>query len=281
MIPNKDSNTVYLSSILNTDKRFEKNGTTLTSVLDKHAIPYAYLDATKDIWCRDYMPIQIDVNKLVQFRFDPSYLKGYQELQSDPKVVCAANNIHPEFSTINLDGGNVVQWSDKAIISDRIFDENPEYTNKNELISELEKCLGVEVIIIPQIKSDMTGHVDGMLRFVDENVVVGNDRTWEDEDWSKEINKILKEKNIDYIDIPFLDHKIKNNSIHAIGCYVNYLEVGNLIILPIFEVENNQDQAVYDQMTSIFPDRIIETINFNDVGRYGGLLNCVTWNIKR
>ncbi|TVQ76095.1 MAG: hypothetical protein EA358_10170, partial [Flavobacteriales bacterium] len=226
MIPNKDTNTVYLSKLLLSDKRFEANCGALTKILNKHAIPYEFLDATKDIWCRDYMPIQIDVNKLVQFRFEPSYLKDYQELQSDPKVVCAANNIHPQFSTINLDGGNVVQWRDKAIISDRIFDENPEYTNKSKLISDLVKLLDVEVIIVPQIKSDMTGHVDGMLRFVDGNTVLGNDRAMENKYWRQGINKVLKEKNIDYIDIPFLDHKIKNNSIHSIGCYVNYLEVG-------------------------------------------------------
>jgi len=61
---------------------------------------------------------------------------------------------------------------------------------------------------------------------------------------------------------------------------VNYLEVDNLIVIPIFETEKNKDQEVYDKFRMIFPDRKIETINYNEIGFYGGLLNCTTWTIK-
>ena len=226
------------------------------------------------------MPIQIDKEKFVQFRYEPSYLKDDLELQSDPKEVCKANNIKPQFSKINLDGGNVVNWSDRAIITDRVFDENPEYLSKNKLIAEIEKLLEVEIIVIPQIKSDMTGHADGMVRFVDRNTLLGNNREQEYKYWKNGINKILKEKGIEYIDIPFLDHKEKNYPDHAIGCYVNYLEVENLIVIPIFETEKNKDQEVYDKFKEIFPNRKIETINYNEIGFFGGLLNCTTWTIK-
>jgi agmatine deiminase len=280
MIAGKATDTVYFSEILLTDKRFTKTFNALTKLLGKHSIKYDFLKATKDIWCRDYMPIQIERGKFVQFRYEPSYLKDDLELQSDPKKVCKANNIKPQFSKINLDGGNVVNWSDRAIITDRVFDENLEYSSKNKLIAEIEKLLDVEIIVIPQIKSDMTGHADGMVRFVDRNTVLGNDREKEFKYWKNGINQILKEKGIEYIDIPFLDHKEKKYPDHAIGCYVNYLEVENLIVLPIFETEKNKDQEVYDKFREIFPDREIETINYNEIGFYGGLLNCTTWTIK-
>lgn len=280
MIAGKATDTVHFSEILLTDKRFTKTCNALTELLEKHSIKYDFLKATKDIWCRDYMPIQIEKGKFVQFRYEPSYLKDDLELQSDPKEVCKANSIKPQFSKINLDGGNVVNWSDRAIITDRVFDENPEYSSKNKLIAEIEKLLDVEIIVIPQIKSDMTGHADGMVRFVDRNTVLGNDRENEFKYWKNGINQILKEKGIEYIDIPFLDHKEKKYPDHAIGCYVNYLEVENLIVLPIFETEKNKDQEVYDKFREIFPDRKIETINYNEIGFYGGLLNCTTWTIK-
>jgi len=280
MVTGKESNTVYFSENLLTDKRFKKTCNALIELLEKHLIKYDFLKATKDIWCRDYMPIQIEKGKFVQFRYEPSYLKDDLELQSDPTEVCKANNIKPQFSKINLDGGNVVNLSDRAIITDRVFDENPEYASKNKLIAEIEKLLEVEIILIPQIKSDMTGHADGMVRFVDKNTVLGNDREKEFKYWKSGINQILKEKGIEYIDIPFLDHKEKKYPDHAIGCYVNYLEVENLIVLPIFETEKNKDQEVYDKFREIFPDRKIETINYNEIGFYGGLLNCTTWTIK-
>jgi agmatine deiminase len=226
------------------------------------------------------MPIQIEKGKFVQFRYEPSYLEENLELQSDPKEVCKANNIQPEFSNINLDGGNVVNWSDRAILTDRVFDENPD-TSKTKLISEIEELLKVEIIVIPQIKSDMTGHSDGLVRFIDRNTILGNDREKDFKYWKNGINKVLKENGIDYVDIPFLDHKEKKYPDHAIGCYVNYLEVGNLIVLPIFEIENNKDKEVYDQFRQIFPNRKIETMNYNEIGFLGGLLNCTTWTILK
>ena len=262
------------------NKRFTKTCNALTELLEKHSIRYGFLKATNDIWCRDYMPIQLEKEKFVQFRYEPSYLRDHLNLQSDPKEVCKANNIKPQFSKINLDGGNVVNWSDRAIITDRVFDENPEYLNKNKLIAEIESLLEVEVIVIPQIISDMTGHADGMVRFVNGNTVLGNDREQEFKYWKNGINKVLKEKGIDYIDIPFQDHKEKKHPDHAIGCYVNYLEVQDLIVLPIFETKENKDQEVYDKFKEIFPDRKVETINYNEIGLHGGLLNCTTWTIK-
>ena len=280
MIIGKETNTVYFSEQLRSDRRFTNTCNVLTELLAKHAIKYAFLKATRDIWCRDYMPLQIEEEKFVQFRYEPSYLKDELSLQSNPNEVCKANNIQPRFSKINLDGGNVVNWSDRAIISDRVFRENPDYGSKTKLIDELEKLLEVEIIVIPQINLDMTGHVDGMMRFVDKNTILGNDREQEFKYWKNGVNKVLKEKGIDYIDIPFLEHKDRKYPNHAIGCYVNFLEVQDLIVLPIFETVKNRDQEVYDKFKDIFPNRRIETINYNEIGLHGGLLNCTTWTIK-
>lgn len=280
MIPDKQKNSVYLSKKLLSDQRFTEICNTLNALLDKNEIRHGFIEATKDIWCRDYMPIQTEKGKFVQFRYEPSYLKKALKLQSDPKEICKANNIKPQFSKINLDGGNIVNWSDKAIITDRVFDENPEYKSRTKLILEIENLIEVEIIVIPQIKSDMTGHADGLVRFVDRNTILGNDRGQEYKYWKNGINKILKEHGIDYIDIPCLDYKEKKYPDHSIGCYVNYLEVQNLIVIPIFEVENNKDRDVYDLFKQIFPSRKIETINYNSIGFLGGLLNCTTWTIE-
>ena len=60
------------------------------------------------------------------------------------------------------------------------------------------------------------------------------------------------------------------------------IDVGNLSVkpAPIFEVKNNQDNEVYELFKQIFPDRKIETLNFNSVGLFGGVLNCTTWTIN-
>ena len=64
------------------------------------------------------------------------------------------------------------------------------------------------------------------------------------------------------------------------GTYVNYLETANLIIMPVFEVSGNRDAEAYDVMKRTFPDRVIETVNINEIGIEGGLLNCISWTIN-
>src|SRR5947208_3361278 len=42
------------------------------------------IPGTADIWCRDYMPIQLDENSFCQFMYAPDYLRNYQHLVTSP-----------------------------------------------------------------------------------------------------------------------------------------------------------------------------------------------------
>ena len=275
----KGKEVVYLSGLL--EEQFPECFNRLTSILKKHSVEFRLLKGTKDIWCKDYMPIQTESGKLIQFRYEPSYLKGnkeWEDSRSDVREVCRLNGFEPVFSNINLDGGNVLLCSGRAIVSDRIFTENPEYTDKEQLVKDLSELLEAEVIIIPTQNDDMTGHADGMVRFVDHDTLLGNNRSDEYKYWTNGIEKVLKDYSLKYIDVPFFySYKDSKHPDHAIGVYVNYLEVGNLIVLPVFEVEGNKDEEAIAAFKQIFPDKIIETINFNDVALEGGVLNCTTW----
>ncbi|GHU59005.1 hypothetical protein FACS189411_15310 [Bacteroidia bacterium] len=283
LITNEDmSNTVFLSELLM--NRYPKTCKTLIDILSKHNISHKFIKATKDIWCRDYMPIPSANGKLVQFRYDPSSLKGKEEWEasrSDPKEICRVNGINTHSSDINLDGGNVLRCSDRVIISDRVYYENPEYTDKAVLIADIKSLLEVnEIIVIPSQKSDLTGHADGMVRFVDRDTILGNDRKLDFRNWADGINRVLTKHHLKYIDIPFFEYRDRNHPYNAVGIYVNYLEIKNLIVLPIFEVPDNKDNEVVELFKKIFPDRAIETINYTDVALEGGLLNCTTWTLN-
>lgn len=277
----KRPNTVYISKLLK--ERYPKAASDLLAILKKHDVTTKELVGTKDIWCRDYMPVQNSEGELIQFTYNPSYLRGKQEWEdsrSDVRKVCAANGISPIFSDINIDGGNVVLFGDKAIFTDRIFEENPDYS-RDKLISSLESVLKAKVIIIPAIKTDVTGHADGMVRFVDNDTILGNDRSIDYKYIRDGINKVCSENRLRYQDVPFFTPKYdRKHKMSAIGIYVNFLEVDDLIVLPQFNVEGNRDDEALKCFREIYPDRIIETIDYNEVALEGGLLNCTTWTIN-
>jgi agmatine deiminase len=279
MITDNQTNIVYFSKLLKAWKSFQE----IEIILKKHSINSNVIEDTKDIWARDYMPVQIDTNRFIQFRYVPSYLATDLHLQSNPQAVCKSNGFTPVYSDINLDGGNIVKWTDKVMLTDRIFSENPQYTNRKQLISEIEKKINAEVFLIPQIKSDITGHVDGLVRFYDEKTIIGNNLKDEYKYWGNAMKKVIQQYGFEYIDMPVFDYKAKykNKRISAIGCYMNYLEVGNLIIFPVFDLEGNKDVEAYDLISGLYPDKIIEGININDIAFEGGLMNCISWNIKQ
>ena len=269
---------VYLSELLKTN--YPETCSRLIKILEKHDVKYAFLKGTKDIWCRDYMPIQTESGKFIQFKYDPSYLKGnkeWEESRSDVKEVCRVNEIDAQFSDINLDGGNVLICDGRAILSNRIFSENPNW-DKEKLVSELSKLLECEIIIIPAENDDMTGHADGMVRFVNRNTILGNKLADEYKYWREGMEKVIEQYGLKYIDVPFFSPKDPKHPHSAIGIYVNYLEVNNLIVLPVFG--RDEDKQAVDVLRQAFPDRVIETIDYNDVAWEGGLLNCTTWVVR-
>lgn len=275
MIPNKETNHVYFSALLK--DRYSKEWGRIEAILKKHKVSYSLLKGTKDIWVRDFMPIQVNENELLSFRYEPSYLSKRKDLKSDPKTVCELNRISTKFSVLNLDGGNVVQWKNKAIVTSRIFRENPK-RNFTSIKRDLGDLLNAEIIIAPDLKEDMTGHVDGHLRFVNKDTLLVNELKHEDRKWVKGFKEMARKHNFNYIEMPWFQTADEES---AIGVYVNYLEIGNLIVFPIFEVKGNRDQEALEVIRQVFPNRKIEPININKIAKEGGLLNCVSWQIKR
>lgn len=283
----KAESTVYLSDKL--PERYPQICKSLTNILKKHNVNYTFIKGTRDIWCRDYMPIQTKSGKLIQFRYEPSYLEGKQEYidsRSDVHEICEKNHLKVEYSDINLDGGNVLICDGRAILSDRIYDENKEYKNRrDDLRKDLAQLLECEeLIIIPSLNKtvDFTGHADGMMRFVnrDKVLVIKYDDKYK-KDWWKNTQRILETNNISYVEVPFFEDELDPQTPDsAIGVYVNYLEVNDLIVLPVFGREE-VDQQVINILKEQFPNKTIEKINYNEIAKKGGLLNCTTWVMRK
>ena len=261
------------SSLLKTNPKYSLPAENLFSVLSDSGEKFTLFDGSKDIWARDYMPVRTKGGKYVSFRYEPSYLVDDPQLRTNYKADIAPHfNLPITYSNINLDGGNVVfsPSRSKAVITDRVFSENPAY-DKNTLLTELENLLEAEIIIIPSLKSDMTGHADGVVRFVNENTVIGNASPYKN-GYEQKVKRALKKHDISVVDFPYFDSK----GISAVGSYLNFLETGKHIFLPVFG--DAQDEAAVKCAKKVFDKEIIP-VNINGIAEEGGVLNCISWEI--
>ena len=263
---------LYFSSLLKADPKYSLSAEILFSALSDNGEKFTLFDGARDIWARDYMPIKTKSGKYISFRYEPSYLANNPQLRTNFKT-----DIAPSFKVdnlvytdINLDGGNVVfsPSKEKVIISDRVYSENPSW-HKAELTAKLAKLLEANVIIIPSLKSDMTGHADGTVRFVNENTVVAN-APLSPFGFETKVKKALQNHGIEVLDFPYFD----SNGDSAVGCYLNYLATEKSIFLPVFGVDT--DNEAIKLAKSIF-DKTIIPVNINEIAKYGGLLNCISW----
>lgn len=268
---------IYFSSLLQTNPTYKPAADRLFAALYSAGVEYQLVDGTHDIWLRDFMPVQIRDGSFVSFRYEPSYLENEPQLRTNFKSDLSLQfSFSVTYSDINLDGGNVVLSPSKeqAIISNRILTENPNYTQA-ELIKTLEQQLKAQVILIPSLKkkNDMTGHADGMVRFVNENTVIGN-YVPSKKGLEQRIQSVLQGYGIDVIDFPYFSSSHDS----AVGCYLNFLETERHIFLPVFG--NELDDKAVASAKEIFAKMIIP-VNVNEIAREGGVLNCISWETKQ
>jgi len=156
-------------------------------------IPYT---ASKTrLWVRDWMPITVDKKgDIAQFRYDPDYLRAprYEKYKPDMMAIWDEMEITPfRYEDIILDGGNVL--TDKkghVYMTDKIFQENPNYP-RELLLANLKHALNARSIeIVHWDKSDMYGHVDGMMAIADDGSLI-TDLSWEYLNFIRVGNKIF------------------------------------------------------------------------------------------
>ena len=155
-----------------------------------------------------------------------------------------------------------------AAFLDRVFSENPERPPA-VLVRELSELLEAEVLIIPSLKSDMTGHADGMARFLDDRTVLCN-RPLSSCGFEQKVKRSLRDYGLDAVDFPF----VPTGRISAVGCYLNYLETEQTVFLPVFGIEQNAEAET--SARQIFHKKIV-TVNIREIAQQGGCLNCISW----
>lgn len=60
--------------------------------------------------------------------------------------------------------------------------------------------------------------------------------------------------------------------------YINYLQMSGLVIVPTFNIV--EDDEAINQLKEVFPNDKILSTDSSEIAKEGGILNCISWNIK-
>lgn len=249
----------------------------ICKLLDKHGIKYGFLRHTKDYWCRDYMPIQVNETKFVQYAYAPDYLQNEKDRRyiTDPTATLHDLNTPTVKTNLIIDGGNVIKCPDKVIMTEKVFCENKNIPS-NKVIAMLEQLFECSVVFLPWDKSETYGHADGIVRWVYGNTVLLT--AYEMSRYFA--NKFLEEleRNFDVIVMKYTTRP--RNREHS-WAYINFLQTKNVIIVPVFNIK--EDEQALQQIEAAFPDYHgrIEPVDISNIISHGGGLNCISWNIKQ
>lgn len=291
-----DTDFVYISDMLK--QVYPQFYNRLCDKLTKMEIPFGELAGTKDIWCRDYMPIQIARNKFIGYKYNPDYLnsddlayphisqfahlKG-RDIITEQNDVWHKNGFQYNLisSDIVLDGGNAVVAGKYIILTDKIYAENNCFTpdQKKELLDKIKSISGLKPIILSWTPKgdDVYGHTDGMVKPLPHN-------TYEyavliSPLFNKERDKLSKELSL-YLNIKEIVFDVRGKDFERYAwAYINFLQVGNKILVPSFGLPC--ENSILSQIRQFFPECIVDTIEMREIANQGGALHCITWNIKK
>jgi agmatine deiminase len=275
---------VYHSRLLKQNYSVTYSG--IDDALIKIGIPYVEIPHTKDVWCRDYMPVISSSGSLIQFVYWPRYLQARKYKDTITPPTCYSKlDFCPRVkeSVIILDGGNIQICGKVGLVTNRVFEDNYWY-DPDDLIEKLKDTLELDKLIsIPVEPGDETGHTDGVVRLIDEKTVFLNDyKNINDlKKYDSVVKTILKKENIDIIPFPY--YPTKNTTFQGMpsaeGVYINYLKINKSILLPIFG--NRNDDIAINTLNSTLPDSIVYPIDCKALASQGGgVINCVSWELS-
>jgi agmatine deiminase len=274
MIPASEANSVYLADLL--EARHPKVFDELRKALTVHGVEVRCLTGVRDQWIRDFAPIQVADNLLVKFRYAPDYLQGHEHLITGDDVVEAFRDLGQcPRSEIILDGGNVVGCRGKAILTNKVYKENPHW-DRPQLRKQLQELLRVDqLIIIPKEPYDPIGHADGMVRFLDERTVLVNDYSVVDPAFGDRLAGVLLKHQLQIEPLPYFHEGRSREGIpSAVGTYINLIQTERVIVAPVYGA--SQDEISLTKLESLFGSMPIISLDCTDLAREGGVLHCVS-----
>jgi len=249
-----------------------------------------------DSWMRDIAPIFYNEDqKLKSISFEFNGYGKYPDYLNDNKIskfISNYLNIPTKISDLVIEGGAITYDDKKNLFSTKnvIFNKNRKQKHNSEyIIKELKLLFDLNYIFLFEnglMEDDTDGHVDNLLCPIGKNQYLiatthKLDPNYEILEKNKsDLIKFFKDTNqtFDLIEVPLPTRKKINNK-NIISSYINFYFSKNKIILPKFNVkEDNEVKLTFEKL---FPNREIIMLETENINYGGGNIHCITMNVPK
>jgi agmatine deiminase len=252
---------------------------TVAEIIDHVPQKNLLVGSVPDIWIRDFAPVRT-VNGNFKFRYLPAYLRQDHARTIEHGFMAWFRSVGLEAEPVDLvlDGGNFVyNGTDSVVITERIVEDNPGYT-RQEIHQRIQSVLQLETVaIIPEGVREKTGHADGMVVWLSEEIL-GVAR-FEEPARSKVLRALDQElSGVELVELPFQPTgEMWEGWESAAGVYVNSLSTEHALYVPQFGLE--ADPLAERAYRSFSANDVIPVKTGREV-RLGGSIHCLTWELS-
>ena len=250
-----------------------------------------WLEGTKDIWCRDYLPVSLGDYRFLSFSYKPDYLNDAPELTTDyrklnhPVLRDYIQNPLGEVQTgLVLDGGNIAICNEEKLIFSTEVAMTANQINDPETLTEM---LGRELPewkwhCFPVLPGDVVAHIDGMLQFMAyPHVALADFEESYPSQFGMIYNVLTRLGFIIHIIPHYETDTIGRDGIpSAEGGYINFVCINGTLLLPQFR---NQDfDAKAAEVAAHLPGvKSVVPIDCSELAIEGGGLHCICTEYPR
>ncbi len=276
----KDADMVFFSKKVLEKPEIAKVYREICEILDEYGVKHELLDHTQDIWCRDYMPIQVYPNSFVRYKYDPDYLDcdKYRDTKTSPDVVCDSIHLVPKESSLKLDGGNIIRTAQGVIMTRKAYNANNISQKKFEEVFRHD--FGINHITwLNWDRTEIYGHSDGIVRYVDDNRILMTNYYEYDEDMTASFRKALEHDGYKVTELRYSTYSSQRKDDDLSWAYINYLQTSKVIIVPLLGIEN-QDREALEHIQELFPDTAVKGVYAVPLLNEEGGFNCFCWTVK-
>lgn len=259
---------------------------------ERLAEPFHLIESIPNIWIRDWGPV-VGTSAVHAFRYDPDYAKGeYSPAKVRHAQQAVADLIGKPLQRVDLvlDGGNLVHNGRIAIVTEKVFRENPDLSHAQ--IAERIRSLGFKrVVFIPNEPGDVVGHADGMVRFSDARTLLVND--YQSVSSLRSFGQRLRDHLItglpDLTIWPFFYRPSRQPGCDgvpsAVGCSINFLRTRRMALFPFWSRTRDFGRndfgwdcggTRHPDLKNVLRPEVLNLLASSRLARYGGVLNCIS-----